>query len=211
MIMKKKDFFCLFILLFVIVNVDAKKKYYNKSKFNLKEPVLEININLYPVQMKGLKDYDGDGIADIYDDCPSTKGGFARNGCPDFDYTKLITFGSHKVSISDEEFSTCVDILKHIEYGENNKLTKESEKAALVLIDLCKKKKYTVEISSHVDLGKNYDNALISKERAEELKKLFVKHKIPAKSVKIIYYGDTMPVVDLPPNRFEVELNVKRK
>lgn len=49
------------------------------------EPKVEPDEDIDEIEAANRNDFDSDGIADIYDDCPDIAGTMATNGCPDMD------------------------------------------------------------------------------------------------------------------------------
>lgn len=154
-----------------------------------------------------LHDYDHDGIPDKYDNCPSTPGLPERFGCPEIDPTKMITFARHTISMSDIDFENAVYAFNQLSLA-NGKLTESTRGSLDGFIKMLKRRKnLMVSLSSYVDMGAGVDNVELSKIHLKELKSYMIKRGISPRRIKGYFFGDTMPVVDLPLSRFEVEID----
>lgn len=125
------------------------------------------------------------------------------------DLTKLITYARPSIKIPDDIYKDIIYALANMEFQNDNKeLTSKSE---IFLYDflhfLRANENYKIKLSSYVNLGNNEDNLEISKRRLEALKKFLVDGGISKSRIKGLYFGDKMPVIDLPLTRFEVEFD----
>jgi hypothetical protein len=170
-------------------------------------PVFNVNI-MYNV------DVDGDGIPNRFDDCPATFGLASLNGCPPVDFTKSITYGNPSVNLSKEDFDLMIEIFRDLEFeGENQTISKASQNKLNSLVKFLKKRKNLyLYISSYVNVGANrMQNYYLSESRVISLHKFLVKNGIDNQRIGVLFFGDMMPVVDLPPTRFEVEICDRKK
>jgi outer membrane protein OmpA-like peptidoglycan-associated protein len=159
-------------------------------------------------------DIDGDGIPNRFDDCPVTFGSISSKGCPPLDYTKSITYGNPTVRLKEEDFKLIVEIFSNLEFdGVQQSLSKKSQKYLDNLVQFLKKeKRFYLYISAYVNLGSNrMQNYYLSESRAQSVKKYIVKKGIDSQRIETLFFGDMMPVVGLPPTRFEVEICDKKK
>ncbi|MDR1887076.1 MAG: OmpA family protein [Prevotellaceae bacterium] len=171
------------------------------------EPVLSASI-LYDI------DIDGDGIPNRFDDCPATFGIASRKGCPAFDLTKSITYGNPTVSLQKADFDMMVEIFSSLEFeGEQQLLTEKSLEHMNSLVKFLKKEKNLyLYISAYVNVGNNrMRNYYLSESRVQSVYNCLVKNGIESYRLGILFFGDMMPVVDLPATRFEVEICDKKK
>jgi flagellar motor protein MotB len=159
-------------------------------------------------------DIDGDGIPNRVDNCPATFGSTTMKGCPPFDLTKSISYGNPTVRLKDEDFNLIVNIFSNLEFeGKQQSLSKRSQKDLNTLIKFLKKeKKLYLYISSYVNLSSNrMQNYYLSESRVQAVCNYLTKHGITSDRIGGLFFGDMMPVVDLPPTRFEVEICDKKK
>ena len=62
---------------------------------------------------------------------------------------------------------------------------------------LIKRQEWKIKLSGHTDdVGRNRFNLLLSKKRAEAVKRALVKRSVPPKRIIVKYYGETKPVAD---------------
>lgn len=174
--------------------------------------IIDYRVNPPELTLKSIPnlDYDGDGVPNHYDRCYTVAGIPERDGCPDIDMTKIITVVSPTILFTDEEFSDAVQAFANLDFNKHILLL--SSYAALdKFVELLKSNKtWTVCMSSYVDevIGDKAGNADLSKKRLEAVQKYLIKKGIDKKRISGKYFGDSMPVIDLPPTRFEVELDI---
>jgi hypothetical protein len=170
-------------------------------------PVLKANV-IYDV------DVDGDGIPNRFDDCPATLGVSALQGCPPVDNTKSITYGNPTVRLKTEDFNMLVEIFSNLEFeGTQQSLSKKSQTQLNELVEFLKReKKLFLYISAYVNVGSNrMQNYYLSESRVLSLGNYLIKKGIASHRIETMFFGDMMPVVDLPATRFEVEICDKKK
>jgi flagellar motor protein MotB len=170
-------------------------------------PVSKINI-MHDV------DVDGDGVPNRFDNCPVTFGTLAMNGCPPIDNSKAISYGNSTVNLKEDDFDLMVTVFSSLEFeGEQQSLTKESQNHLNKLVKFLKKeKKLYLYISAYVNVGSNrMQNYYLSESRALSVSKYLIKKGIKRDRIETLFFGDMMPVVGLPPTRFEVEICDKKK
>jgi hypothetical protein len=170
-------------------------------------PVLNVNI-MYDV------DIDGDGIPNRFDNCPATFGLASMKGCPPFDLSKSVTYGNPTVNLKKGDFNLIIEIFNSLEFdGDQQLLSKDSEKQLNSLVKFLKKeKRIYLYISSYVNVSANrMKNYYLSESRAKSVRDYLVKNGIDDNRIATLFFGDMMPVVDLPATRFEVEICDKKK
>jgi hypothetical protein len=159
-------------------------------------------------------DVDGDGIPNRFDNCPATFGLAALNGCPPVDHTKSISYGNPTVRLKGEDFNLLVEVFSNLEFtGTQQSLTKKSQIQLNGIVKFLKKeKRLFLYISSYVNLGKNrMQNYYVSESRVLSVSNYLIKNGIDRRRIETMFFGDMMPVVDLPDTRFEVEVCDKKK
>jgi hypothetical protein len=194
--------------------------HYENCKFHIN--------NLYlPYTLNGLKyapvstaniicdvDIDGDGIPNRFDDCPATPGLASMNGCPMVDHTKSISYGNPTVNLKEEDFNLLVEVFSGLEFdGTQQSLSKKSQNQLNSLVKFLKReKRLFLYISAYVNLGNNrMQNYYVSESRVLSVSDYLIKNGIDKHRIETMFFGDMMPVVDLPATRFEVEVCDKKK
>ena len=174
---------------------------FSPLKYNLKY--------IYPIFKKiVIPDSDGDGIIDRFDDCPLIYGVSERNGCPPIDMTKIITVACPTIIFTDEEFNNVVQAFAGLEFDISTLLASSHNALNLFIELLNNNPKWTVYLSAYCDISHDRDDNLnISERRLKELIRYLEVNGIDKKRISGSFFGDTMPVLDLPSTRFEVELN----
>jgi outer membrane protein OmpA-like peptidoglycan-associated protein len=170
-------------------------------------PVSKINV-MHDV------DVDGDGVPNRLDNCPATFGIESMNGCPPVDHTKSISYGNPTVSLKKDDFDLMVKVFSSLEFeGEQQSLNKESQNHLNNIVKLLKKeKRLYLYISSYVNTGGNrMRNYYLSESRALSVSNYLIKNGVENYRIGTLFFGDMMPVVDLPATRFEVEVCDKKK
>lgn len=153
-------------------------------------------------------DTDGDGITDEFDQCPTEKGSFSTNGCPDADGDGVIDnkdkcpneFGSaaNNGCIVDNQTQRVFDEALHgILFETGKDVIKKSSYAILTqVVDvLYAYPQYTLEIHGHTDnSGDAAKNLALSEARAIAVKNFLIKKGIKADRIKTFGHGDTLPM-----------------
>ncbi|MDR0724812.1 MAG: OmpA family protein [Prevotellaceae bacterium] len=159
-------------------------------------------------------DVDGDGIPNRFDDCPATFGLTSLNGCPPVDQTKSISYGNPTVRLKESDFNLLVEVFGNLEFnGAQQALSKKSQTQLNDLVKFLKReKRLFLYISAYVNLGNNrMQNYYVSEARVLSVSNYLIKNGIDKHRIGTMFFGDMMPVVDLPATRFEVEVCDKKK
>lgn len=139
-----------------------------------------------PIANKGCpyQDTDNDGVLDKDDKCPATPGPVANEGCPEIEQEVEEIL---KTAFENLEFETAKDIIKEVSIPSLSEL-------AEVLV---KKPDWKLQIAGHTDnVGDAQANLILSKKRAEAVKKFMISKGIAAERLSVLYFGETMPVAD---------------
>jgi outer membrane protein OmpA-like peptidoglycan-associated protein len=137
-----------------------------------------------PVSNQGCPelDTDGDTVLDKDDQCPLTPGPVENKGCP------MIAAAEQKVlntAFSNLQFQTGKDIILKTSYSSLNELAK-------LLRD---KPEFRLRLSGHTDnVGTPKVNLLLSRKRAEAVKRYLTKSGVPAAHIRTEYFGRTKPI-----------------
>lgn len=143
-----------------------------------------------PIANKGCpyQDTDKDGIVDAKDDCPMTPGVPSSepgmNGCPviEKEIEEIL-----KTAFDNLEFETARAVIKDESFESLDEL-------AEVLV---KKPEWTLIIAGHTDnQGPAQGNLILSKKRAEAVKKYLVDKGANKDKLVVEYYGETKPIAD---------------
>ncbi|MDR2383657.1 MAG: OmpA family protein [Prevotellaceae bacterium] len=159
-------------------------------------------------------DGDGDGIPNRFDNCPATSGLTLLNGCPPVDNTKSISYGNPTVRLKEDDFNLLVEVFSNLEFnGTQQTLSKKSQTLLNDLVKFLKReKRLFLYISAYVNLGNNrMQNYYVSESRVLAVSNYLIKNGIDRRRIETMFFGDMMPVVDLPATRFEVEVCDKKK
>jgi flagellar motor protein MotB len=195
-------------------------RHYENCKFHttgLYMPYVINHMEYIPVSKKNIMhdvDVDRDGVPNRFDDCPATFGIVSMNGCPPVDFTKSISYGNPTVNLKKDDFDLMVTIFSSLEFeGEQQSLSKESQNHLNNLVKFLKReKRLYLYISAYVNMGRNrMQNYYLSESRALSVSNYLIKNHIESYRIETLFFGDMMPVVDLPATRFEVEICDKKK
>lgn len=129
-------------------------------------------------------DQDGDGVADIEDDCIDVAGDPKNNGCPE---------------ISSENKKLLKDAIEGVKFETNSDVLLEESYAKLDLIAALMKKNpiFKLKLSGYTDnTGADDYNLDLSKRRAESVKKYLIKQGVSKKKLMAEGYGNSNPVAD---------------
>jgi outer membrane protein OmpA-like peptidoglycan-associated protein len=143
-----------------------------------------------PVENDGCpySDTDEDGILDKDDDCPTVAGvpstEEGKNGCPEIEEeVKEIL----QTAFDNLEFETARD-----------KIKEESIPSLTDLADvLVKRPEWKLQIAGHTDnVGDAQSNLILSKKRAESVKRFMVSKGIDENRLNVLFFGETQPIGD---------------
>lgn len=141
-------------------------------------------------------DKDGDGIANTIDDCPEIPGVAENGGCPDIDDAAKDALDEGMREVRFEDGS---DILQIESNGHLDKIVK-------VLID---NPEYKLEIETHTnEEAQPAPNLSLSRSRAKRVKDYFISKGIAANRLNAEGFGSTIPVSG---NETRIEFHVKFK
>ncbi len=146
-----------------------------------------------PIKNQGCpyQDTDNDGIIDAEDACPNTPGTIENKGCPEIEEeVKEIL----KTAFDNLEFETAKDVIKA---GSIPSLTELAEV-------LKKRPEWKLQIAGHTDnVGDAQKNMILSKQRAESVKRFMVQQGIDESRLNVLYFGETQPIAsnDTPEGR----------
>ena len=144
----------------------------------------------------GLKDDDGDGVANKFDKCPGTPSGVQVDGagCPITvkNETKVI----EKIVVTEEDKKVVDEAIKNLEFetGKStirNKSYSSLDRVAAILID----KNFSLKLAGHTDnTGSLQTNLRLSKERAESVKAYLVSKGANPSRIEATGYGPNQPI-----------------
>ncbi|EAY27198.1 PorP/SprF family type IX secretion system membrane protein [Microscilla marina] len=135
-----------------------------------------------------MKDKDGDGVADVNDNCPDEAGTLANKGCPE-------TISKAKLSDIQKELARHAHSL-HFASGKTtiNDESIPDLKAILAIMKKYPKNKFNIE--GHSDnVGNAANNLRLSQQRANSVRQYFVNNGIAASRLIAKGYGQTRPEV----------------
>jgi serine/threonine protein kinase len=153
-------------------------------------------------------DTDGDGLADNVDKCPLVAGHIKNKGCPVISISKLKGALENGVEY---KFLEAIDNLKkgviryevfyldRVRFDGGSSFLSESSKEQIENLStvLNENPNVIIEMSSHTDdTGNNGANIRLSADRANAVKKEFMKNGIDPSRIKSVGYGGSKPIAD---------------
>ncbi|TNE76516.1 MAG: OmpA family protein [Bacteroidetes bacterium] len=139
-----------------------------------------------PIANKGCpyQDTDNDGVLDKDDKCPNTPGPVANEGCPEIEKEVEEIL---KTAFENLEFETGKDIIKEVSIPSLSELAEV----------LNKKPDWRLQIAGHTDnVGDAQANLVLSKKRAEAVKRFMESKGISSDRLVALYFGETQPIAD---------------
>lgn len=139
-----------------------------------------------PVTNQGcpLQDTDKDGIPDGEDKCPATPGTIENKGCPEIEEEVQEIINT---AFDNLQFETGKDVIKSSSFESLDNLAK-------LLID---KPEWKLQIAGHTDdVGKAQSNLILSKKRAEAVKKYIADKGVDTDRISALYFGETQPIAE---------------
>jgi len=135
-----------------------------------------------------LKDTDGDGVPDIFDNCPNEPGPASNHGCP-LSQKQVVAVSAEGIQILDKvEFATGKAVI-------SAKSFKLLDQVAGVLNQHTEMTK--VEVQGHSDSQGNPEkNTVLSQARADAVLNYLVKKGVSASRLTAKGYGPTVPIAD---------------
>lgn len=126
-------------------------------------------------------DRDNDGVADTMDDCPDQAGSLANNGCPEIASSDLDVMSQ---AADDVHFKTASAVL-----------TDDSKQVLNGVVTMMKDNPaYKLRIEGHADnVGSYEDNLVLSKKRADAVKKYLTDQGIAADRISTDAVGEEKP------------------
>ena len=139
-----------------------------------------------PLENKGCpyEDKDGDGLLDKDDECPKTAGPAENNGCP---------------IIEEKEQEVLNKVYNNLEFETNLDVIKNASKPSLLELanTLEKKLVWKIQVSGHTDnIGDEDANMILSKKRAESIKRLLAAQGIDENRIITEFFGESKPIED---------------
>lgn len=156
----------------------------------------------------GLKDADGDGVADAYDACPEVAGTFGANGCLDSDkdgvadnedacpHTPGLAIDKGCPQVKKEDEAVMNKALKGVQF--NYQKAELLPSSLPVLDEVVKVMKnnpnYKLDIAGHTDnVGDPNENQILSEQRAQSVANYLVSKGVDASRLSVKGYGETQP------------------
>lgn len=129
-------------------------------------------------------DTDEDGVLDKDDKCPATPGPASNDGCPEIEEEVQEIL---KTAFENLEFETAKDVIKQ-----------ESIPSLTELAEVLKKRpEWKLQIAGHTDnVGDAQRNLILSKKRAESVKRFMEEQGIDSERLSTLYFGETQPIAD---------------
>ena len=139
-----------------------------------------------PIKNEGCpyQDTDNDGVLDKDDECPATPGPVENKGCPviEEEVQEIL-----KTAFDNLEFETGKDVIKQ------ESLPSLTELAEV----LVKKTEWKLQIAGHTDnVGAAQGNLILSKKRAESVKRFMESKGVAGERLSVLYFGETQPIAD---------------
>ena len=139
-----------------------------------------------PVENRGCpyEDTDGDGLLDKDDECPKTAGPIENKGCPVIEKREQEILNT---AFNNLEFETNLDVIKNA-----------SKPSLLELSNTLKKKLvWKIQVSGHTEnVGDEDANMILSKKRAESVKRFLAAQGIDENRIKTEFFGESKPIED---------------
>jgi len=139
-----------------------------------------------PISNQGcpLQDTDADGIPNAEDKCPATPGTVENNGCPEIEEEVQEIINT---AFDNLQFETGKDVIKSSSFESLDNLAK-------LLTD---KPEWKLQIAGHTDdVGNAQSNLILSKKRAEAVKKYISDKGVNKDRIFALYFGETQPISD---------------
>jgi OOP family OmpA-OmpF porin len=145
----------------------------------------------------GLKDDDGDGVANKYDKCPNTPQGVKvdGSGCP-LPELKNETKVIEKIVVTEEDKKVVAEAISNLEFDLGKATIRSTSHASLNRVaTLLIEKNFSLKLAGHTDnTGSRELNLRLSKERAEAVKAYLVSKGANASRIEATGYGPDQPI-----------------
>ena len=136
---------------------------------------------------KGLKDDDGDGVANMFDKCPNTPAGTKvdGSGCP-----------LPELKLQESEKQVVIEAVKNLEFDFNKSTIRSSSNQYLDKVaELMKNKGYSLKLDGYTDnIGSASINQKLSKDRADAVKSYLVSKGVSSNKVETAGHGEKFPI-----------------
>ena len=136
---------------------------------------------------KGMKDDDGDGVANMHDKCPNTPAGTKvdGSGCP-----------LPELKLSDNEKQVVIEAVRNLEFDFNEATIRNSSFSYLDRVaELMKDKGYNLKLDGYTDnIGSDAVNVKLSKDRADAVKTYLVSKGVSSSKIETAGHGKNSPI-----------------
>lgn len=136
---------------------------------------------------QGLKDDDGDGVANMFDKCPNTPSGTKVDGagCP-----------LPELKISESDKQVIVEAVKNLEFDFNKATIRSTSFSYLDKVaEIMKEKNFNLKLDGYTDnVGNASVNQKLSKDRAEAVKAYLISKGVDASKIETAGHGANNPV-----------------
>ena len=136
---------------------------------------------------RGMKDDDGDGVANMYDKCPNTPAGTKVDGagCP-----------LPELKLTDGEKQVVIEAVRNLEFDFNEATIRSSSYSYLDKVaELMKNKGYNLKLDGYTDnIGSDAVNLKLSQDRAEAVKNYLVSKGVSSSKIVTAGHGKNSPI-----------------
>jgi OOP family OmpA-OmpF porin len=166
----------------------------NRQKAELESTKNTLNGQISALQ-NDLKDDDGDGVANKFDQCPDTPKGVKvdGSGCPLPEAKAPVI---QQITITEEDKKVVEEAISNLEFDLGKATIRSTShaslnKVALLLIE----KNFSLKLAGHTDnTGSLQTNLRLSKERAEAVKAYLVSKGANPSRIEATGYGPNQPI-----------------
>ena len=166
----------------------------NRQKAELEATKNALNSQISALQNE-LKDDDGDGVANKFDQCPDTPKGTKVDGagCP-LPETKAPVI--QQITITEEDRRVVADAIANLEFDTGKATIRSTSHASLNKVAvLLIEKNFSLKLAGHTDnTGSMQLNLRLSKDRAESVKAYLVSKGANPTRIEATGYGPNQPI-----------------